>query len=119
MRFGCLKSLYVTEFDGDQREKASKEEKGTEQGGKDHGRKSSSQRDPLQGIGGPMTRARTKAMKEALNCLTRELNQMEPIYLEESSFLMSKKSPAKLVTFSEAHQLDVQGSCAVQNEEFT
>ena len=105
--------------DGDQREKASKEEKGTEQGGKDHGRKSSSQRDPLQGIGGPMTRARTKAMKEALNCLTRELNQMEPIYLEESSFLMSKKSPAKLVTFSEAHQLDVQGSCAVQNEEFT
>ena len=45
-----------------------------------------------------MTRARTKAMKEALNCLTRELNQMEPIYLEESSFLMSKKSPAKLVT---------------------
>ena len=34
------------DVDGDQREKASKEEKGTEQGGKDHGRKSSSQRDP-------------------------------------------------------------------------
>ena len=66
-----------------------------------------------------MTRARTKAMKEALNCLARELKEKESIYLEESSFNISKESQGKVVMLLEAQQLDVQGPGVVQNEEFT
>ena len=36
--------------------------------------------DPLQGIGGPMTRARTKRMKEALHGLIIEIQEKETVF---------------------------------------
>ncbi|KAF7823687.1 uncharacterized protein G2W53_021831 [Senna tora] len=74
-----------------------------EQGGNDEehdtestqGWKTNTLKDPLQGIGGLMTRARTKAMKEALNCLIRDVKELEPNYIKESTINMSSKSPTK------------------------
>ncbi|KAF7812402.1 Transposon Ty3-G Gag-Pol polyprotein [Senna tora] len=71
-------------------------------------------KDPLQGIGGPMTRARTKAMKEALNCFIRDHKELEPNYIN-----MPSKSPRKVVTMLKAQQDDVQGLCGVHMEELT
>ena len=98
---------------------APKHEKGMEMEAQAQVWKSNVPKDPLQNIGGPMTRARTKAMKEALNCLIRELKELEPIYLEEASFNMSNKSPRMEITLLEAQQDGVQGPCGVQIEEFT
>ncbi|KAF7826354.1 E3 ubiquitin-protein ligase AIRP2 [Senna tora] len=75
------------------------------------GWKTNTLKDPLQGIGGPMTRARTKAMKEALNCFIRDLKELEPNYIKESTINMSSKSPRKVVTMLKAQQDDVQGLC--------
>ena len=66
-----------------------------------------------------MTRARTKAMKEALNCFIRELKELEPNYFKESTIHMSSKSPRKVVTMIEAQQDVVQGPSGVLFEEFT
>lgn len=66
-----------------------------------------------------MTREGTKAMKEALNCLIRELKELEPIYFEEACFNEPKRSPKMVITLLEAQQDDVQGPCGVQIEEFT
>ncbi|KAF7815003.1 putative gag-pol polyprotein [Senna tora] len=98
-----------------------------EQGGNDEehdmestqGWKTNTLKDPLQGIGGPMTRARTKAMKEALNCFIRDLKELEPNYIKESTINMSSKSPRKVVTMLKAQQDDVQGLCGVNMEELT
>ncbi len=49
-------------------------------------------KDPLQGIGGPMTRARAKQMKEALYGLVMEIQEKEAA-LEDS-----KASP-RLITY--------------------
>ncbi|KAF7801146.1 E3 ubiquitin-protein ligase AIRP2 [Senna tora] len=76
------------------------------------GWKTNTLKDPLQGIGGPMTRARTKAMKEALNCFIRDLKELDPNYIKESTINMSSKSPRKVVTMLKAQQDDVQGLCA-------
>ncbi|KAF7802811.1 hypothetical protein G2W53_041922 [Senna tora] len=76
-------------------------------------------KDPLQGIGGPMTRARTKAMKEALNCFIRDLTELELNYIKESTINMSSKSPRNVVTMLKAQQDDVQGLCGVHMEELT
>ncbi|KAF7808108.1 Transposon Ty3-G Gag-Pol polyprotein [Senna tora] len=83
------------------------------------GWKTNTLKDPLQGIGGPMTRARTKAMKEALNCFIRDLKELEPNYIKESTINMSSKSPRKVVTMLKAQQDDVQGLCGVNMEELT
>ncbi len=56
-----------------------------------------------------MTRARTKAMKVALNCFIRDLKELEPNYIKESSINMSDKSSRKVVIVLEAQQDDVQG----------
>ncbi|KAF7801155.1 Transposon Ty3-I Gag-Pol polyprotein [Senna tora] len=69
------------------------------------GWKTNTLKDPLQGIGGPMTRARTKAMKEALNCFIRDLKELEPNYIKESTINMSSKSPRKVVTMLKAHKM--------------
>ena len=66
-----------------------------------------------------MTRARTKAMKEASNCFIRDLKELEPTYIKESAINMSNKSPRKVVTMLEAQQDDVQGPCGVHIEEIT
>ncbi|KAF7832121.1 uncharacterized protein G2W53_014454 [Senna tora] len=58
-----------------------------------------------------MTRARTEAMKEALNCFIRDLKELEPNYIKESTINMSSKSPRKVVTMLKAQQDDVQGLC--------
>ncbi|KAF7835685.1 putative gag-pol polyprotein [Senna tora] len=71
------------------------------------------------GIGGPMTRARTKAMKEALNCFIRDLKELESNYIKESTINMSSKSPRNVVTMLKAQQDDVQGLCGVHMEELT
>ncbi|KAF7835011.1 putative gag-pol polyprotein [Senna tora] len=76
------------------------------------GWKTNTLKDPLQGIGGSMTRARTKAMKEALNCFIRDLKELEPNYIKESTINMSSKSPRKVVTMLKPQQDDVQGLCA-------
>ncbi|KAF7841466.1 Transposon Ty3-G Gag-Pol polyprotein [Senna tora] len=86
---------------------------------KHSGWKTNTLKDPLQGIGGPMTRARTKAMKEALNCFIRDLKELEPNYIKESTINMSSKSPRKVVTMLKAQQDDVQGLCGVHMEELT
>ena len=52
----------------------------TEQGTQEWNKK-----DPLQGIGGPMTIAWTKAMKQALTGLIQEVIEQEPIYLTQFS----------------------------------
>ncbi|KAF7800818.1 Transposon Ty3-I Gag-Pol polyprotein [Senna tora] len=83
------------------------------------GWKTNTLKDPLQGIGGPMTRARTKAMKEALNCFIRDLKELEPNYIKESTINMSSRSPRKVVTMLKAQQDDVQGLCGVHMEELT
>ncbi|KAF7835023.1 E3 ubiquitin-protein ligase AIRP2 [Senna tora] len=83
------------------------------------GWKTNTLKDPLQGIGGPMARARTKAMKEALNCFIRDLKELEPNYIKESTINMSSKSPRKVVTILKAQQVDVQGLCGVHMEELT
>ncbi|KAF7834890.1 putative gag-pol polyprotein [Senna tora] len=83
------------------------------------GWKTNTLKDPLQGIGGPMTRARTKAMKEALNCFIRDLKELEPNYIKESTINMSSKSPRKVVKMLKAQQDDVQGLCGVHMEELT
>ncbi|KAF7834899.1 Transposon Ty3-G Gag-Pol polyprotein [Senna tora] len=83
------------------------------------GWKTNTLKDPLQGIGGPMTRARTKAMKEALNCFIRDLKELEPNYIKESTINMSNKSHRKVVTMLKAQQDDVQGLCGVHMEELT
>ncbi|KAF7834905.1 uncharacterized protein G2W53_009764 [Senna tora] len=49
------------------------------------GWKTNTLKDPLQGIGDPMTRARSKAMKVALNCFRRDLKELEPNYIKEST----------------------------------
>ena len=61
----------------------------------------------IQGLRGPMIRARTKAMKEALNCFIRELKEFEHIYFEEASFNMSNKSPRKMITLLKAQKGDI------------
>ncbi|KAF7814941.1 uncharacterized protein G2W53_028910 [Senna tora] len=66
-----------------------------------------------------MTRARTKAMKEALNCFIQDLKELEPNYIKESTINMSRKSPRKVVTMTKAQQDDVQGLCGVHMEELT
>ncbi|KAF7810303.1 RNA-directed DNA polymerase-like [Senna tora] len=76
------------------------------------GSKTNTLKDPLQGIGGPMTRARTKAMKEAMNCFIRDLKELEPNYIKESTINMSSKSPRKVVTMLKVQQDDVKGLCA-------
>ncbi|KAF7802546.1 E3 ubiquitin-protein ligase AIRP2 [Senna tora] len=83
------------------------------------GWKTNTLKDPLQGIGGPMTRARTKAMKEALNCFIRDLKELEPNYIKESTINMSSKSPRKVVTMLKAQHDDLQGLCGVHMEELT
>ncbi|KAF7834813.1 Transposon Ty3-G Gag-Pol polyprotein [Senna tora] len=83
------------------------------------GWKTNTLKDPLQGFGGPMTRARTKAMKEALNCFIRDLKELEPNYIKDSTINMSIKSPRKVVTMLKAQQDDVQGLCGVHIEELT
>ncbi|KAF7835817.1 hypothetical protein G2W53_010676 [Senna tora] len=82
------------------------------------GWKSNTLKDPLQGIGGPMIRARTKVMKEALNCFIRDLKELEP-NIKESTINMPSKSPRKVVTMLKAQQDDVQGLCGVHIEELT
>ena len=64
-----------------------------------------------------MTRARTKAMKEALNCFIRDLKELKPNYIKESVINMSNKSPRKVVIILEAQQEGVQDLCGVHIEE--
>ena len=49
--------------------------------------------DPLQGIGGPMTRARSKRMKEALQGLIIEMHDKKAV-IEES-----KTNSSRIVTY--------------------
>ncbi|KAF7835506.1 uncharacterized protein G2W53_010365 [Senna tora] len=51
-------------------------------------------------------------MKEALNCFIRDLKELDPNYIKESTINMSSKSPRKVVTMLKAQQDDVQGLCA-------
>ena len=103
---------------GSWHENCSNEEHGMEQGTQAQRWRSNVPKDPLQGIGGPMTRARTKAMNEALNCLITELKELEPIHLEDACFNMIKKSPRMVITLLKAPYVSVQGPCGVQIEEF-
>ena len=89
------------------RDRALKQDKGIEMETQTQVWKSNIPKDPLQSIGSPMTRTRTKAIKEALNCLIRELKELESIYLEEASFNMSNKSPKMVIIFLKAQQDDV------------
>ena len=76
-------------------------------------------KDPLKDIGVPMTRVRTKVMKETLNSIMEDLKELEPNYIKESAINMSNKSPRKVVTILEAQQDDVQDLYGVHIEEIT
>ena len=50
------------------------------------GKRHVDKQDPLQGIGGPMTRARTRRVKEALNGLITQIQEeAQYLYLGEAS----------------------------------
>ncbi|KAF7834896.1 uncharacterized protein G2W53_009755 [Senna tora] len=82
------------------------------------GWKTNTLKDPLQGIGDPMTRARSKRLKVALNCFRRDLKELEPNYIKESTINMSSKCPRKVVTMLKPNKM-MSKAYGVHMEELT
>jgi len=55
--------------------------------------------DPLQGIGGPMTRAKTKRMKEALQGLIMEMYDKEALLEDSKAVLEDSKYAPRTITY--------------------